>query len=47
MMTVATAMVSGAGGTRVLEISGVGVGDATITVTVNDGRDVKRTLRHR
>ena len=35
---IATAMVSGAGGTRVLEISGVGVGDATITVTVDDGR---------
>ena len=35
---VATAMVSGAGGTRVLEIRGVGVGDATITVTVDNGR---------
>ena len=35
---VATAMVSGASGTRVLEIRGVGVGDATITVTVDDGR---------
>ena len=35
---IATAMVSGAGGTRVLEIRGVGVGDATLTVTVDDGR---------
>ena len=35
---IATAMVSGAGGTRMLEIRGRGVGDATITVTVDDGR---------
>ena len=35
---IATAMVSGADGTRMLEIRGVGVGDATLTVTVDDNR---------